>query len=134
MVTTGDALGQYRIVEKIGEGGMGVVYSARDTRLNRAVAIKVLRADVAADADRVARFQREAVLLAALNHPNIGAIYGLEESAGQVFLVLELVEGETLASRIARGAVPARDAIDIARQIARAMEEAHVRQWILKGG
>jgi serine/threonine-protein kinase len=125
VVTVGDALGQYRIVEKLGEGGMGVVYSARDTRLNRAVAIKILRNEVATDPDRLARFQREAVLLAALNHPNIGAIYGLEEYAGQVFLVLELVAGETLAHRISRGALPTREAIDIARQIARAMEEAH---------
>src|SRR4051812_43303442 len=121
----GDALGQYRIVDKIGEGGMGVVYSARDTRLNRAVAIKVLRADVAENPERLARFQREAVLLAALNHPNIGGIHGLEEQNGLVFLVLELVDGETLARRIARGPLGTRDAIDIARQIARAMEEAH---------
>jgi eukaryotic-like serine/threonine-protein kinase len=121
----GDALGQYRIVEKIGEGGMGVVYRAHDTRLNRAVAIKILRSDVATDSDRLARFQREALLLAALNHPNIAAIYGLEEYAGQVFLVLELVEGETLAHRIARGALATREVIDIARQIARAIEEAH---------
>jgi len=121
----GDGLGHYRIVEKIGEGGMGVVYRAHDTRLNRAVAIKILRSDVATDPDRLARFQREALLLAALNHPNIAAIYGLEEHAGQVFLVLELVEGETLARRITRGALETRDAIDIAKQIARAIEEAH---------
>ena len=125
MLILGDSLGQYRIVEKIGEGGMGVVYRAHDTRLNRAVAIKILRSDVAKNPDRLARFQREALLLAALNHPNIAAIYGLEEQGEQVFLVLELVEGETLARRISRGAVETRDAIDIARQIARAMEEAH---------
>ena len=125
MLILGDSLGQYRIVEKIGEGGMGVVYRAQDTRLNRAVAIKILRSDVATNPDRLARFQREALLLAALNHPNIAAIYGLEEHAGQVFLVLELVEGETLARRIARGALETRDAIDIAKQMARAIEEAH---------
>jgi serine/threonine protein kinase/Tol biopolymer transport system component len=125
VLTIGEALGQYHIVEKIGEGGMGVVYSARDTRLNRVVAIKILRADVAANPERLARFQREAVLLAALNHPNIAAIHGLEEHAGLVFLVLEFVEGETLDRRIIRGALKTREAIDIARQIARAIEEAH---------
>jgi eukaryotic-like serine/threonine-protein kinase len=125
VVILGDALGQYRIVEKIGEGGMGVVYRALDTRLNRAVAIKVLRSDVATNPDRLARFQREALVLAALNHPNVAAIYGLEEHDDLVFLVLELVEGETLARRIARGVVETRDAIDIAKQIARALEEAH---------
>jgi serine/threonine protein kinase len=121
----GEAVGHYRIVEKIGEGGMGVVYRAHDTRLNRAVAIKVLRPEVAATAERQARFQREAHVLAALNHSNIAAIHGLEEHDGVFFLVMELVDGETLAHRVARGAVPTRDAIDIARQIARAMEEAH---------
>ncbi len=121
----GEALGHYRILEKIGEGGMGVVYRAHDTRLKRAVALKLLRPEVATNVDRLARFQREAHLLAALNHSNIAAIHGLEEDAGIVFLVLELVEGDTLAQRIARGAVQTRDAIDIARQIARAMEEAH---------
>ena len=125
VVAVGEALGQYRLVEKIGEGGMGVVYRAQDTRLNRAVAIKILRPDVATNPERVARFRHEALLLAALNHPNIGAIYGLEEDAGNVFLVLELVEGETLAQRIARGALQTRDAIDIARQVARGIEEAH---------
>jgi eukaryotic-like serine/threonine-protein kinase len=122
---TGQALGHYRIVEQIGEGGMGLVYRAHDTRLNRAVAIKLLRPEVATNADRLARFRREAYLLAALNHPNIGAIHGLEQHAATFFLVLELVEGETLAQRLARGALPIREAIDIARQIAGAMEAAH---------
>jgi serine/threonine protein kinase len=122
---TAETLGHYRIVEQIGEGGMGVVYRAQDTRLNRAVAIKLIRHEVATNADRLARFKREAHLLAALNHPNIAAIYGLEEHAGTSFLVLELVEGETLARRLARGPVRVREAIDIARQIAVAMEAAH---------
>ncbi|MGH2436429.1 MAG: protein kinase domain-containing protein [bacterium] len=121
----GEALGHYRIVEQIGEGGMGVVYRAHDTRLNRAVAIKVLRPEVATNADRLARFKREAHLLAALNHPNVAAIHGLEEHAGTFFLVLELVEGETLAQRLARGPLGVRETIDIARQIAGAMEAAH---------
>jgi serine/threonine-protein kinase len=127
VVTLGDALGQYRLVAKMGEGGMGVVYRAHDTRLNRAVAIKILRPDVATNADRLARFQREALLLAALNHPNIAAIYGLEEQAGTSFLVLELVEGETLAERLAGGPLKTHDAIDVAKQIARAVEVAHER-------
>jgi len=97
----GARLGTYEIVSAIGAGGMGEVYRARDTRLQRDVAIKVLPDTFAADPDRLARFEREAQLLASLNHPHIGAIYGLEERA----LVLELVEGETLADRIARGPI-----------------------------
>jgi eukaryotic-like serine/threonine-protein kinase len=97
----GARLGPYEIVSAIGAGGMGEVYRARDTRLQRDVALKVLPETFAADPDRLARFQREAQLLASLNHPHIGAIYGVEERA----LVLELVEGETLADRIARGAI-----------------------------
>ena len=122
---TTETLGHYRIVEQIGEGGMGVVYRAQDTRLNRAVAIKVLRPEVATNPDRLARFKREAHLLAALNHHCIAAIYGLEEHAGTSFLVLELVEGETLARRLARGPVRVREAVDIARQIVWAIEAAH---------
>src|SRR5512138_3034981 len=117
----GARLGPYEIVSAIGAGGMGEVYRARDTRLQRDVAIKVLPETFAADPDRVARFEREAQLLASLNHPHIGAIYGLEERA----LILELVEGETLADRIARGAIPVDEAIPIARQIAEALEAAH---------
>src|SRR5206468_4070586 len=108
-----------------GEGGMGVVYRAHDTRLNRSVAVKLVRSEFAADPDRLARFRREALLLAALNHPNIAAIHGLEEYDGRVCLVLEFVDGESLAQRIAHGPLETRDAIDIARQAACAMEEAH---------
>ena len=98
-------LQHYRVIEKIGEGGMGVVYRASDTRLNRQVAIKVLPDVFAADRERLARFEREAKLLASLNHTNIAAIYGLEKTDGSPFLVMELVEGETLAQRIAKGPV-----------------------------
>ena len=121
----GESVGHYRIIEKIGEGGMGVVYRALDTRLRRTVAIKVLRPEVGTTAARLARFEREAHLLAALNHPNIAAIHGLEEHNGQVWLVLEFVEGETLAAIIAHGPVPVRRVVDIARQVARAIEAAH---------
>jgi serine/threonine-protein kinase len=121
----GDTIQQYRIVEKIGEGGMGVVYRAHDRRLKRSVAVKVVRSELAANAERLARLRHEALLLAALNHPNIAAIHGLEEDGEQIYLVLEFVEGDSLASRIAAGPINARDAIDIARQVARAIEEAH---------
>src|SRR5688500_781814 len=104
---------------------MGEVYRATDTSLKRAVAIKVLPTSVASDAERLARFQREAEVLAALNHPNIAAIYGLERSAGITALVMELVEGPTLADRIARGAIPIDEALPIAKQIAEALEAAH---------
>jgi serine/threonine-protein kinase len=121
----GEAVGHYRIVEKIGEGGMGVVYRALDTRLRRTVAIKVLRPEIATNPARVARFEREARLLAALSHPNIGAIHGLEEHNGQFWLVLEFVEGDTLAAIIGHGPVPVRRVVDIAGQVARAIESAH---------
>ena len=104
---------------------MGQVYRATDTKLKRQVAIKVLPPAVAADADRLARFQREAEVLASLNHPNIAAIYGLEESGGVTALVMELVEGDDLSRRIARGAIPLDEALPIARQIADALEAAH---------
>ena len=104
---------------------MGEVYRARDTRLDRDVAIKMLPAALAADADRVARFQREAKVLAALNHPHIAAIYGLEDADGAKALVMELVQGEELAQRIARGPIPLDEAVPIARQIAEALEAAH---------
>ena len=103
MLAAGTKLGPYEILTPLGAGGMGEVYRARDTRLNRTVAIKVLPAAFANDAERMARFQREAQLLASLNHPNIAAIYGLEEDHGVRALVMELVEGPTLAERIARG-------------------------------
>jgi len=122
---TGTRLGPYEIQSALGAGGMGEVYRARDTQLNRDVALKVLPELFAADADRLARFKREAQVLASLNHPNIAAIYGLEEADGVRALVLELVEGPTLADRIARGPIPLDEALPIARQIADALEAAH---------
>ena len=120
-------LGPYEILSPVGAGGMGEVYRATDTRLAREVAIKVLPADVARDPERLARFRREAQLLASLNHPNVAAIHGLEEAAGQPFLVLELVPGENLAERLRRGALPVDEAVAVAEQIAGALEEAHER-------
>ena len=114
-----------RSLAPLGAGGMGEVYRARDTKLDREVAIKVLPAEVARDPERLARFRREAQLLAALNHPNVAAIHGLEEADSQPFLVLELVPGEDLAVRLKRGALPLDDALSIAEQIAGALEEAH---------
>ena len=122
---SGDRLQYYEITGPLGAGGMGVVYQARDTKLGRDVAIKVLPEDFADNPERLARFQREAQVLASLNHPNIAAIYGLEESDGVHFLVLELVPGETLAERIARGGLSVEEALEIASQIAEALEEAH---------
>jgi len=125
----GTRLGPYEVIGPLGAGGMGEVYRGRDARLKRDVALKILPAFFAADADRLARFEREAQALAALNHPNIAAIYGFEEgtgeSAGERALVLELVEGETLAERIARGGIPSAEALTMARQIASALEAAH---------
>src|SRR5262245_3524401 len=109
----GETLKHYRIESLIGAGGMGEVYQARDTKLGRSVAVKVLTQTFAKDADRVSRFEREAKLLAVLNHPNIAALYGMEEADGQHFLVMELIEGETLADRIRRGAIPAAEALQI---------------------
>ena len=124
-LTPGTRLGSYQVIAQIGAGGMGEVYRATDTNLGRDVAIKVLPAAFAADADRLARFGREARTLAALNHPNVGAIYGLETSAGIHALVMELVEGPTLADRIADDTVPMADALAIASQIAEALSAAH---------
>ena len=124
-LTPGTRLGVYDITAAIGEGGMGQVYRATDTKLKRQVAIKVLPPSLAVDADRLARFQREAEVLASLNHPNIAAIYGLEESGGMTALVMELVEGDDLSQRIARGAMPLDEALPIAKQIAEALEAAH---------
>ena len=121
----GTTLGPYSITAKIGEGGMGEVYRARDTTLDRDVAIKVLPDAFASDPDRLARFEREAKVLASLNHPNIGAIYGLETSGDTRALVLELVEGPTLADRIKQGPIPLDEALPIAKQIAEALEAAH---------
>src|SRR6266699_632982 len=122
-LTAGDRLGAYEIIGLLGAGGMGEVYRARDTRLKREVAIKILPEAFASDPDRLARFQREAELLASLNHPNIAGVFGLEQTA----LVLELVEGETLADRLVRGPLPLDDALPIAKQIAEALEAAHER-------
>ena len=124
-LTAGTRLGPYEIAAQIGVGGMGEVYRATDTNLKRAVAIKVLPESVAADGERLARFQREAEVLASLNHPNIAQIHGLEKSAGTIALVMELVEGPTLADRIAQGAIPVDEALPIAKQIAEALEAAH---------
>jgi eukaryotic-like serine/threonine-protein kinase len=124
-VAPGTRLGPYEILAAIGSGGMGEVYEARDTRLDRTVAIKILPEAFAADPERVARFTREAQVLASLNHPHIAQIYGLEESQGVSALVMELVEGPTLADRIAQGPMSVNDALPIARQIAEALEAAH---------
>jgi Tol biopolymer transport system component/tRNA A-37 threonylcarbamoyl transferase component Bud32 len=124
-LTPGTRLGVYEIVAHIGEGGMGAVYRARDTKLNREVALKVLPDAFASDADRLARFTREAQTLASLNHPNIAHIHGLEESGGVRALVMELVEGDDLSQRIARGAIPVDEALPIAKQIAEGLEAAH---------
>ena len=129
-LTPGTRLGPYEILAQIGAGGMGEVYKATDTNLKRSVAIKVLPASVAGDAERLARFQREAEVLAALNHPNIAAIYGLERSGNTTALVMELVEGPTLADRIAQGAIPIDEALPIAKQIAEALEAAHEQRII----
>jgi eukaryotic-like serine/threonine-protein kinase len=123
----GRTLSHYRITAAIGAGGMGEVYRATDTTLGRDVAIKVLPPEVAHDAERLGRFRREAHLLASLNHPNIAAIYGLEDGGGAPFIALELVEGEDLKERLARGPIPVDEALDIAEQIAEALEEAHNR-------
>jgi Tol biopolymer transport system component len=124
-LTSGAGLGPYEIVAAIGAGGMGEVYRARDTKLNRDVAIKVLPALFASDAERLARFTREAQTLASLNHPNIAHIHGLEESNGVRALVMEFVDGEDLSQRIARGPIPIDEALPIAKQIADALEAAH---------
>jgi serine/threonine protein kinase len=132
-LSPGTRIGVYEVVGLLGAGGMGEVYRARDTRLDRDVALKVLPESLALDGDRLARFKREAQLLASLNHPNIGAIHGFEEftSTGPGYsghvsaLVLELIEGPTLAERIAQGRLPIDDVIPIARQIANALESAH---------
>jgi eukaryotic-like serine/threonine-protein kinase len=121
----GTRLGPYEIVSALGAGGMGEVYRATDTNLKRAVAIKVLPASLSNDPERLARFQREAEVLASLNHPNIAAIYGLEDGDGIKALVMELVDGEDLSERTARGAIPLDDALLIAKQIAEALEAAH---------
>ena len=124
-LTPGRMLSHYQLAELIGEGGMGVVWRARDTTLDRDVAIKFLPDAFVADLERMARFEREARLLASLNHPNIAAIYGLDSADGIRFLTMEMVEGEDLALRLRRGALPAAEALPLARQITEALETAH---------
>ncbi len=121
----GMTLGHYRVNEQLGRGGMGEVYTADDLNLNRKVALKFLPDAFSGDPERMARFEREARLLASLNHPNIAAIYGLEQAEGKRFIVMELVEGETLAQRISKGALPVDDALAICSQIAEGLEAAH---------
>jgi hypothetical protein len=124
-LSAGTSLGPYAVLAKLGEGGMGEVYKARDTRLNRDVALKILPDAFTSDPERLARFRREAQVLASLNHPHIGQIYGLEDSGATYALVMELVDGADLSTTIARGPMPIADALPIARQIADALEAAH---------
>src|SRR5436305_1205530 len=124
-LTVGSRLGPYEIVSPLGAGGMGEVYRARDTRLGREVALKILPDAFTQDPERLARFRREAQVLASLNHPHIGAIYGIDEANGRHFLVLELVDGQTLDQRIARGPLAVDDVTAIALQIVDALETAH---------
>src|SRR5437016_7029354 len=124
-IIAGKTIGSFEVLSIVGRGGMGEVYRARDTKLKREVAIKILPEEFSRDPDRIARFQREAEVLASLNHPNIAAIYDLAEAEGLRFLVLEFVEGETLAERIKRGAIPIEEALNIAKSICEALEVAH---------
>src|SRR5262245_6189791 len=126
-IRSGARLGAYEILSAIGAGGMGEVWRALDGRLRRQVAIKTLPSEMAHDANRLARLEREAKLLASLNHPNIAVIHGLEEHDGTRFLVLELVEGETLEDRLRRGPLPVKQSLQLALQIAEALEAAHER-------
>ena len=126
----GTKLGAYEVSAKLGEGGMGEVYRARDLKLGRDVALKILPEAFATDAERLARFEREARTLASLNHPHIAQVYGFEDGAAEAgahhrALVMELVEGEELSARIARGPIPLDEALPVARQIAEALEAAH---------
>src|SRR5689334_453728 len=120
-LTIGSQIGSYEITALLGKGGMGEVYRARDTKLKREVAIKILPEEFLQDPDRVSRFQREAEVLASLNHTNIAAIHDLQEGSGSRFLIMELVEGETLADRITRGPLPLDEALSIAKQICEAL-------------
>ena len=126
----GTTLGHYEILSALGKGGMGEVYRATDTKLKREVAIKVLPETLASDSERLARFQREAEVLASLNHPNIAAIYGLEDAGTTKALVMELVEGPTLADRIGQGPILVSEALPVAKQIAEALEAAHEQNII----
>ena len=124
-LNAGEKLGPYEISEAIGKGGMGEVYRARDAKLKREVAVKILPEEFSRDPERISRFQREAEALAALNHPNIASIYDLHDANAKLFLVMELVEGETLADRLSRGAMPVEEARAVAGQIVAGLEEAH---------
>ena len=120
-----DQIGPYEVHDEIGRGGMGVVYLARDTKLDRDVAIKALPPELTENTDRLARFEREAKILASLNHPHIATIHGLEEVDGRQYLILEYVAGETLGERIRQGAIPISEVLPMAKQIAEAIESAH---------
>src|SRR6185295_6208798 len=126
-ITPGTRIGAYEVTSQLGEGGMGVVFRARDSKLLRDVALKVLPDHFADDPDRLSRLQREAQLLASVNHPNIAQIYGLETVGGSGCIVMELVEGETLSERLKNGPLPIDEAIEIAKQIADALAAAHER-------
>src|SRR6185503_2524302 len=126
-ITPGSRIGPYEVISQLGEGGMGVVFRGRDSRLQRDVALKVLPDNFASDPDRLSRFQREAQVLASLNHAHIAQIYGLEQANGSTCIVMELVEGETLEERLRKGPLPYDEAIHIARQVADALAAAHER-------
>src|SRR3954463_2022725 len=126
-ISPGSRFGPYEVTAPLGEGGMGVVFRGRDSRLQRDVALKLLPENFASDPDRLARFQREAQVLASLNHPNIAQVYGLENVDGSACIVMELVEGETIADKLKRGPFSFHEAIEIARQIADALAAAHER-------
>ena len=128
-LTSGTRLGSYEVISPLGAGGMGEVYLARDTKLGRSVAVKIVREGLA-DPERVGRFEREAKVLASLNHPHIAALYGMEVADGRHFLVMELVEGETLADRLRRGAMPVEETLKVALQIAEALEAAHEKSIV----
>src|SRR2546429_6840754 len=130
IIVPGTRLAPYEVLHRLGAGGMGEVWRARDTRLRRDVALKVLPEKFASDPERVSRFRREGEVLASLNHPNIAAVYGLEEAGNHTFLILELVEGETLAGRLKRGPIPAAEVAEIAKQICEALEAAHRKRII----
>src|SRR5215831_8852710 len=123
----GTMLGSCEVIGELGVGGMGEVYRARDTKLGREVAVKALPLALARDTERLARFEREAQVLAALNHPNIAVLFELKEIAGATYLIMELVDGMTLAQRIAQGRVSIDEALNLARQLAEALEAAHER-------
>src|SRR5262245_32398979 len=129
-LTAGTRLGPYETIAPLGAGGMGEVYRAKDTRLQRDVAIKGLPESFAGNPERLARFEREARLLASLSHPNIAAIFGLGTDGGSPYLVLELVDGETLAQRLTRGALSTRETLEVGGQIAAAIEAAHERDIV----